>query len=931
MACRNNRNSAVVFSLGLLLLSSLCQCINHTKKKFPENSISLSEIPHWHHGKLLIGLKTEQGGKSKEAEDADLDYQSDMTWEVPGRHAVQEHGFPRYDNTAVKRLLKMQPTVDCSGNYMRLKVQDADSKPGALLFVDRGDLSPLSLSKLPKSCGSKVSSTRRDLVMVAPYDGCFVIVEESCYVLPLLWFGLPVQMSCPMSQPLSPSSSNPPMVTCHAEGMVVKTDWTSGLSEIKVNLNGNWEPLMKASPRCGLGAVDHPEGITISISYKPCMKKKDGIYSMSFLKDDEVKVFCPSLASADHPKLMRHVRLVSKPAPTQNVKTTLQVPEYPLPPPPSLTWNQFYPYHLYMQQPQAVQPPVPQPTDDKMVGQPFYPAYPVHPQPEKQNPGSVPPGLDENLGHYYSLFYPNMPPLPEHPSQLDNHSLDVTQLQYQEWDLSEPHPAHPFYYPQDPVKRTATPEPAVLPEPEDPVPPVYLYPFYYPTEQPQATATASPPANLPQQYQLFGPYYYPLPSQHTPHITTIPTPLPTQNPQYPPISHPGKVVIFPQNAKPETRLPLDCPQYCQLGLPYCCPQVAFHHHMYHFVPHEQNGNYNPQFLPSPGFPKELRPNFVYTSSQGPQEAPVPPPAFTNPLVSPQLYPLKGLYEGHAYNQPLEGNPSAHSENKPSDQTHSQPASHHFEPNAHFLYRDHDTLWNHQDHNPEPPNGAPLHYSEYFDPVQRTNMHLPYNMQSSQQSDGPNVNPRPLLSRIRQYVHQPVNNADGNGPESLVFRSQQDPQLVPYHTLQEQDNFSKKRPTEALRRTTKREGTESFVSEPKGYVLLQQGPPGRESGSTVQPSPYNPVVLGQNLKNNFPNRFLNLKEESEGLKVENENSGNAVSTLGDMSGSLPQTTSAGHNSAPTVRVKPTIKSVRFPQRLFSPFGYRHRTSQHNVPQ
>lgn len=38
-------------------------------------------------------------------------------------------------------------------------------------------LSPLPLSKLPSSCGYTTKSTPQDLVMVAPYDGCFVNQE----------------------------------------------------------------------------------------------------------------------------------------------------------------------------------------------------------------------------------------------------------------------------------------------------------------------------------------------------------------------------------------------------------------------------------------------------------------------------------------------------------------------------------------------------------------------------------------------------------------------------------------------------------------------------------------------------------------------------------------------------------------------------------
>ncbi|XP_072296570.1 uncharacterized protein [Eucyclogobius newberryi] len=863
MACNNN---LVLLSLGFFLLYSLCQCTSHTKK-LKENRISLSKMLHWHHGKLLIGLKPEQDGKSKETIDLDFDYQSDMTWEVPGSHPPQEHGFPRHDNTAVERLLKMDPTVDCSGNYMRLKVQDADSKPGALLFVDRGELSPLSLSKLPKSCGYKISSTRRDLVIVAPYDGCFVLVEESRYVLPLRWLGLPVQMSCPLSQPLS-HSSNPPMVTCHAEGMVVKTDWTSGLSEIKVNLNGNWEPLMKASPRCGFGAVEHPEGTTISISYKPCMETKDGFYGLKLLRDNEVKVLCPSLYSADSSKPMMDVGDDSTPP---------RVPEYPIPPAQSQTWNQFYPSHWYIQHPEAVQQVVPQPTSDKMVGQPFYPGYPELPLSGEKNPGNVPPGLDDSVGHSYSMFYPNVPPQhePAHPAHPDDPARDSTQLFYPQWYMPEPHPAYPFYYPQDPVKPTAFTESTAPPEPQGPVPPVYLYPHYYPTEQPELTSTASPPATVPK-HQFFGPYFYPLPSQHPPHEPTTPTP-PTQKPHNPPISRPGTVVIFPPNAKPGTK-PVVCSQYCQLGLPYCCPQVAFHHHMYHFVPHEQNGNSYPQFPPLQGLPNGFIPNFGY-GPPGLGEAPVHPSrtAFSNAL--------RGQHERQTYNRPLEGNPATQSENQPNEQTGNQPAYPYFEPHAYVPYSVMNH-WNHQNHPDAPSSATPSHYSEYFAPVQGANVYSPYNVQSSQQSDGPPA--LNVLSRSHQHVLKPAKRV--KGPASL---DRPVPNLVPYHTLQEQDRVSNHHSADD-RKTAKREETQSYFSEQRGYVLLQQGPPGRESSNPVLTSD----TLGQKREVIFPKEFLKLKGES----------GNADLTPGGKPGPQLQTSSSTGPNAPPSSKDPSGKKL-----------------------
>ncbi|XP_008284585.1 uncharacterized protein LOC103360537 [Stegastes partitus] len=147
---------------------------------------------------------------------------------------LSRQGFgPNQDHTAVQQLLKMEPKVECTGDSMKLLVQDAASTSGSLFFVDRGRyLAPLPLSKLPPSCGYTIRSTRRDLVLVAPYDGCFVTVEEGSYVLPLRWWGLPVRMTCPL---MKQSLTNPPMVTCHTEGMVVKTEWTIAASKMKVN------------------------------------------------------------------------------------------------------------------------------------------------------------------------------------------------------------------------------------------------------------------------------------------------------------------------------------------------------------------------------------------------------------------------------------------------------------------------------------------------------------------------------------------------------------------------------------------------------------------------------------------------------------------------------------------------------------------------
>lgn len=76
-------------------------------------------------------------------------------------------------------------------------------------------------------------------------------LQEDNYVLPLRWLGLPVKMSCPLMRQPSP---NPPMVTCHSEGMVVKTYWTVPLAIIKVK-GKSWILKKKQKPKTSVSCL----------------------------------------------------------------------------------------------------------------------------------------------------------------------------------------------------------------------------------------------------------------------------------------------------------------------------------------------------------------------------------------------------------------------------------------------------------------------------------------------------------------------------------------------------------------------------------------------------------------------------------------------------------------------------------------------------
>ncbi|XP_043990577.1 uncharacterized protein LOC122841370 isoform X2 [Gambusia affinis] len=296
MACRESRGGEILAHLVLLVfLVSLCSCAKLTRLKALGESRGTSahtekqpERSNLLHGRLLIGQSSQKDSNSTEAALDEADYQADMGWQTR-----QEKSD--WQKMALENLLKMESKVECNQDSMKLLVHDAASTPASLILIDRGHLSPLSLTKLPSSCGYTIRSTQKDLVLVAPYDGCFVIIQENYYVLPLLWWGLPVRMSCPL---MGHVSQNPPMVTCHAEGMVVKTDWITSASKIKVNVNGNWESLLTAAQRCVFGIVEHPEGVVISVHYAPCLVEKDGMHSLELAGDVETKVSCPSLLAA---------------------------------------------------------------------------------------------------------------------------------------------------------------------------------------------------------------------------------------------------------------------------------------------------------------------------------------------------------------------------------------------------------------------------------------------------------------------------------------------------------------------------------------------------------------------------------------------------------------------------------------------------------
>ncbi|CAL8332745.1 unnamed protein product [Merluccius merluccius] len=114
----------------------------------------------------------------------------------------------------------MRPLVQCDDTIMTLT---ASGKGYSQLFVDREGDSPISVFNLPPNCGYSVSASCNDLVVAAPYDGCYMTQENGSYVLPLLWWDSPLKLSCPVQKtpPSPPLTLSVPSVLCLPYGVVV--------------------------------------------------------------------------------------------------------------------------------------------------------------------------------------------------------------------------------------------------------------------------------------------------------------------------------------------------------------------------------------------------------------------------------------------------------------------------------------------------------------------------------------------------------------------------------------------------------------------------------------------------------------------------------------------------------------------------------------
>ncbi|XP_038129695.1 uncharacterized protein LOC119775700 [Cyprinodon tularosa] len=190
---------------------------------------------------------------------------------------------------------KLEPSVECEDDAMTLTVR---RKPALQLWLDPVNGSSVPLVQLPPQCGYSVRSSWKDLILAAQYDACHVIHEEDGYVLPLLWRGLPIRVSCPVSQ-VGPGSMDASSLCCFPNSMTVKLEGLSATKDLHIKVKGEWMPLELLADQCGYTLDQRAAETIISIPFITCgVTVKDGKMTLLLKMGQEIFMLaCPNPAS----------------------------------------------------------------------------------------------------------------------------------------------------------------------------------------------------------------------------------------------------------------------------------------------------------------------------------------------------------------------------------------------------------------------------------------------------------------------------------------------------------------------------------------------------------------------------------------------------------------------------------------------------------
>nr|XP_061788472.1 uncharacterized protein LOC133578232 [Nerophis lumbriciformis] len=225
-----------------------------------------------------------------------LQFSNVLSREGPARHGSltftldntnKSKTNPAFNSFLNAKLKRMDHSVQCGDDAMTLRVKRVRAPH---FLVDSGEGTLIPVSKMPSTCGFSVRRSRRDVLLDAPYQGCYVTRRGGDYVLPLRLWGTPMTISCP-------AMSIPPSVSCFPTGMTVKI---GGITEkdVKVKVSDTWRSLSSMCSSCGLSVEAFSGGLSFTAPYHKglCIETKDDVHTLSvLLADVELLVTCPSL------------------------------------------------------------------------------------------------------------------------------------------------------------------------------------------------------------------------------------------------------------------------------------------------------------------------------------------------------------------------------------------------------------------------------------------------------------------------------------------------------------------------------------------------------------------------------------------------------------------------------------------------------------
>ncbi|KAK3536910.1 hypothetical protein QTP86_027075 [Hemibagrus guttatus] len=233
---------------------------------------------------------------------------------------------------AMLKLRRLSPSVQCDNNSMSLHIQGSRVPD---FLVETSEEGPVPLFQMPSNCGFSVKRARRDLALVANYDGCNVVQQGDAYVLPLRFLGVGMKVVCPMARPIS-------TVFCSRSAMVVSL--CSSLEGLWVKVNGLWQPVHQVAT-CGFTLKPVGGGLTLAVPYTSSCWQYEGdkrILSVKYL-GVELTLSCPTVYRPAEATLPAegHPEMLSTPMTTPAAAVASASADQP----------QWYPWLHGMQQP----------------------------------------------------------------------------------------------------------------------------------------------------------------------------------------------------------------------------------------------------------------------------------------------------------------------------------------------------------------------------------------------------------------------------------------------------------------------------------------------------------------------------------------------------------------------------------------------------